>query len=462
MATLRLDQIAEKTGGIILQGSPSLVFSTFNIDSRLTQPEELFFALKAERDGHEFVTHAFSKGARGAVISSPITAPWSKFALVKVEDTLLALQELARQVLLDFSLPVVAITGSNGKTTTKEFTSALLGRKYRVLKSEANFNNLLGLPLTLLKLTAEDEIAVLEMGMSTPGEIRRLTEIAPPQIAVITNINPVHLEFFPSLEDIALAKKEILEGTAAEGTAVLNGDDPLVEKISKDWKGRKIFFGLSAGCEVRASRIEQQGKKGMSFDLFFGGEKERVHFPFFYPSFLYNLLAAAGVSYSLGISVEEVGPLVADLKHFPMRGTPISLAEGITLIDDSYNSNPRALEQALEGLARIKAGRKVAVLGDMLELGKKETEYHFQAGKQVATYGWDLLVCVGQRSRHMAEGALASGMRKDQIFTCSDSEEAAEKLTSLVSSKDLILVKGSRGMKMEKVVNHLKEKFKKV
>lgn len=462
MVELRLDQVAEKIKGEILQGSASLVFSKFNIDSRQTEPRELFFAIKAQRNGHDFVPAAFKKGASGAVISEEIPAPSKDLALVKVDDTLNALQELARQVLLDFKVPVIGITGSNGKTTAKEFTSSILGQKYQVLKSEGNYNNSLGLPLTLLKLAGRDKIAVLEMGMSKPGEIRTLTRIAPPDIAVITNINPVHLAFFNSVEEIALAKREILEGTKENGTAVLNGDDPLVKKISRDWKGKRIYFGLSPGCDLRAVNIRKNGFEGMTFDLVHRERREEVRFPFFYESFLYNLLAALGVAFSLSFSLEEIAPQIPKLTHFSMRGKLIRFEKNIKLVDDSYNSNPNALDQALRGLASLPARRKIAVLGDMLELGEKEAEYHFQAGKHAAQYGWDILVSVGPLSPHMVEGALSEGLRREQVFSFPDSEEAADAIPSIIKEGDFILVKGSRGMKMEKIVERLKKTLKRM
>lgn len=462
MAELRLDQIAEKASGKIIQGSPSLTFSKFNIDSRSTSAKELFFAIKAQRNGHDFVCDAFKKGASGAIISQDIPSPSKDFALVKVKDTLRALQELARQVLLEYMVPVIGITGSNGKTTTKEFTSSLLSHSFRVLKSEGNYNNYLGLPLTILKITEHDELAVLEMGMSAPGEIRSLTQIAPPDISVITNINPVHLEFFKNLEDIALAKKEILEGMKEQGTAVLNGDDPLVRKTAQDWKGKKIHFGLSSKCDIKASNIKKNGLKGMTFDLYYGDKKEKAHFPFYYKSYLYNLLAALGVASALSLSLEKIAPQISHLKPFSMRGSLIQFEKDIKLIDDSYNSNPKALEQALEGLASIPARRKLAILGDMLELGEKESEYHFQAGKQAARHGWDILVGVGPLCRYMVKGAHSESLKKEETFSFHDSEEAAEKIYPLLKEGDFILVKGSRAMKMEKVVERLKEKLKRL
>ena len=455
--SLRLNDIAEKIDGTILQGVGSLSFQRFNIDSRLTEPGELFFALSAERNGHDFVPSAVKRGASGAVISKQLTLADKDIALIQVKDTLKALQELARKVLQEFSITVIGITGSIGKTTTKEYTSCLLSQNFKVLKSEGNFNNHLGVPLSLLKLEDDHKVAVLEMAMSSPGEIRNLTRIAPPDISVITNINPVHLQFFKSIDEIALAKKEILDGTKKDGTAVLNGDDALVRKISKDWKGKILLFGLSEGCDVRAHSVQRNGWKGIVFKLVYGKLQDEVCLPFFHESALYNFLASAAVGYALSVPLDSLLTGAKALKPLSMRGVHLRLQKNIHLIDDSYNSNPAALESDLKGLAGLPAKRKIAVLGDMLELGKTEAEFHTEAGKQAAEQGWDILVAVGPLSRHMAEGALSAGMKQDQVFLFKDSETAAGEIWSLVQEGDLVLVKGSRGIRMEKVVEKLKE-----
>ncbi len=457
MVSLRLSDVAKKINGTILQGSESLLFHTFNMDSRLTEPGELFFALTAKRNGHDFVPSAVKRGASGAVISQPTALADKGIALIQVKDTLKALQELARKVLQEYSVKVIGITGSIGKTTTKEFTSCLLSQDFKVLKSEGNLNNHLGVPLSLLKLEDDHDVAVLEMAMSSLGEIRSLTRIAPPDIAVITNINPVHLQFFKNIEEIALAKKEILEGAKKDGTAVLNGDDSLIRKIAKDWRGKTLLFGLSEQCEVRAQNIRKNEWKGMVFELIYGKKREEISLPFYYESILYNFLAAAAVGYSLSVPLDSLLTGVKDLKPLPMRGVHLRVRTNIHLIDDSYNSNPAALESALKGLVELPAKRRMAVLGDMLELGEREAEFHTEAGKQVAQSGWNILVAAGPLSSYMVEGALSAGMKKEQIFHFENSTAAAGKIRSLIQEGDLILVKGSRGMTMEKVIEQLKE-----
>jgi UDP-N-acetylmuramoyl-tripeptide--D-alanyl-D-alanine ligase len=460
MVELRLDEIAARTAGRIMQGNPSSLFQAFNIDSRLSQRGELFFAVVAKRDGHEFIPDAAGKGASGAVISRDIQPVDQGFSLVRVSDTVAALQALARSVLDEFRPRVVGITGSIGKTTTKEFTAGLLSQRFRVLKSEGNFNNRLGLALSLLKFRPGQEMAVLEMGTSGPGEILALTRTAPPDVAVITNINPVHLEFFHTMEAIAQAKKEILDGAKADGTAVLNGDDDLVMEIGRGWKGRQVTFGFSGGCDVQAAAVRKLGAAGMVFKLRLEERTEEVRFPFFYEDFLSNLLAAVGASHALSLPFDDIIEGIPRLSQFPGRGRLISLGHGRRLIDDSYNSSPKALEAALEGLASFPAKRRIAVLGDMLELGPEEISFHRRAGKHVIDHGWDVLIAIGTLARHIAEGALAAGFPEARVHTFATSEEAASRISALVEEGDLILVKGSRGIKTERLVERLEDDFK--
>ncbi len=460
MAEFRLAEIAAATHGRILEGNPSLRFDKFNIDSRTTRPGEMFFAVVARRNGHDYLPDAVRRGARGAVISQDIPCPGGDVALVRVDDTVEALQALARAALAGRPVKVIGITGSIGKTTTKEFTANLLSLRYDVLKSEGNLNNHLGLALSLLKLLPRHQVAVLEMAMNAAGEIRALTRIASPDIALITNINPVHLEFFQSVEDIAKAKKEILEGTKNGGAAVLNGDDALVADIARDWKGRKITFGFSESCDVQASAVKKMGTDGLSFALRLGERREKVFFPFLFEDYIYNLLAAVGVSHLLSVPLDAVITAIPRLEPFDKRGILVLLSRGIRLVDDSYNSNPRALASALRSLAHLSAKRKVAVLGDMLELGEAAPKFHRQAGKMVVDSGWDILVTVGPLARHMAEGARAAGMPEGRIKSFPDTEEAAAALASILADGDLILVKGSRGVRTDRLVEKLKAEFK--
>jgi UDP-N-acetylmuramoyl-tripeptide--D-alanyl-D-alanine ligase len=296
------------------------------------------------------------------------------------------------------------------------------------------------------------------MGMSHAGEISVLTQIAPPDIAVITNIHPVHLEFFEDIEGIAQAKKEILDGMKTGGTAVLNGDDPFIEKISKNFEQTKVFFGFSVKNDIRALNIQRKGTSGISFDLQYGEKKGGIFIPFLYKSFLSDFLAASAVAYILSVPLEHLRVQANTLKSFPMRGEVLRLRNSIILVDDSYNSNPAALESALRDLKELTAKRKVAILGDMLELGKRETDYHQQAGKQVKEHNWDILITVGPLSQHMGEAARQAGMQREQVISYEDADEAATHVESFLHAGDLVLVKGSRGMRTEKIVERLKER----
>ncbi|MDH4196514.1 MAG: UDP-N-acetylmuramoyl-tripeptide--D-alanyl-D-alanine ligase [Candidatus Aminicenantes bacterium] len=456
MAELHLKDIAAATAGTILAGDPGLPFRAYGIDSREVAAGALFFALRGARDGHDFVPDAAARGAAGAVVSREVASPRPGFALVRVVDTVKALQDLARSVLAGRRVTVVGITGSTGKTTSKEFAAALLGARFRVLKSEGNLNNHLGLPLSLLRLEPQDEVAVLEMGMSAAGEIRVLTAIAPPDVAVITNIHPVHLEFFAGLEAIALAKKEILDGARPDGVAVLNADDPWVEKIAEDWRGRRMTFGLGARGDVRAAGVRAKGYEGLSFELLYGRKKAVLELPFLAESFLQDFLAAAAVAKAMGLGLAEVRTRAAGLAPLAMRGVLVRLAGDVRLLDDSYNSNPKALEDALRYLVRLPAKRKVAILADMLELGPESAAFHRQAGRLARQVGWDVLVAVGPLAREMAEAAHAEGMPAAAVLTYPDADAAAAASLDLVLDGDLVLVKGSRGMKTEKVVARLK------
>jgi UDP-N-acetylmuramoyl-tripeptide--D-alanyl-D-alanine ligase len=459
MVELRTDEIAEKDRGAIVQGPPSLTFREFNIDSRLTRPGELFFAIVARRNGHDYVSAAAERGAKGAVISQAVHVADDRFALIRVGDTLEALQTLAGRVLAEHPLKVVGITGSVGKTTTKEFTAALLAPHFAVLKSEGNFNNQIGLALTLLRLEKRHQAAVLEMGMSAPGEIKALTGIAPPDVAVITNINPVHLEFLKTMENIASAKKEILDGMKNGGTAVLNGDDLSVRKIAESSKGKIITFGFSEGCDIQARNLKSLGYDGIDFDLKYGREERAIRFPFLTESSVSNLLAALGVAFAFSLPLAKVEKSIRELRPFSNRGILLRLGHRIMMIDDSYNSNPNALATALRNFSRLPAKRKVAVLGDMLELGEATASFHEDAGRQVVLSGWDLLVTVGPLSLHIADGAISSGMQPERIISFRDSAEAAEHITGLLQDGDLVLVKGSRGIRTEKIVEKIKTAF---
>ncbi len=446
--------------GKILQGDPSSKFNHYSIDSRQTEKGSLFFALKDKRDGHEFILDAVEKGAGGAVVSKQVSFVNKKTAYIKVSHTLKALQKLAHQVFLEHHVKVIGITGSTGKTTTKDFTAALLKKKYHPLKSRGNFNNHIGLPLSLLGLHENHDVAVLEYGMSSPGEISDLTCIAPPDIAVICNVYPVHMEFFKSIHHIADAKKEILDGMKKNGTAVLNGDQPIVLDMVKSLGKKPVLFGLKDHCDVRAQDIRIHSLQKMSFNFFYKGFHSRTTIPFSNKGYLYNFLAAAGIASIMSVPFKDILKTGKKLNPSNNRGEILYLADNIKVIDDSYNSNPAALDHALESLSVPTQGRRIAVLGDMLELGEKEINYHRKAGDSVTKNNIDILITIGPLAKYIAESALNSGMSSHKIMSFYESEEAAKEIPSLLKENDLVLVKGSRGMKTEKIIKALKRKGK--
>lgn len=452
MAEMTLELIAAGMRGRILRGSPDLKFSDFGIDSRLMARGGLFFAVKGERDGHDFVADAAARGASGAVVSRPVEGLPPGFALVLVDDPGRALETLAATVLAvrRAGVRVIGITGSVGKTTTKDFTAAFIETRFRTLKSAGNFNNNLGLSLSLLRLEPDQQAVVLEMGMSAPGEILGLTRIAAPDVAVITNVNAVHLGSFDGLDGIALAKREILDGAAKDAVAVLNGEDPLVMMTTSGYMGRKILFGRGPDFEVRAEAIRRLADGTLEFVLGMGRDSARVHLEFLNETAIENVLAAAGAAMAMGIRLDKLVPVITGLRPSSRRGEVRRLAGGTVLYDDSYNSNPRALEAALASLAGVQTGRRrVAVLGDMLELGEKEGEFHRQAGRVLARSGWDVLVAVGPLASLIAEGAIENGLDRGSVHLFPDSVRAAERINKFIRPGDLVLVKGSHGMRTD-------------
>ena len=460
MADLSLDRIAALAGGIILAGDPASKFGSFAIDSREVRPGDLFFAIVAGRDGHDFVADAAARGARGAVVSRTVAALPPGFALVRADDTVRALQALARGVLEARAVKVVGVTGSVGKTTTKEFAAAFLASRFEVLKSEGNYNNHLGLALSLLRLEDRHNAVVLEMAMRAAGEIRTLAAVAPPDVAVITNVQPVHLEFLGNLDAVAAAKWEIVEGLKPGGTAVINGDDARLEARAAGWPGRVVRFGFGRNAGVTACRVRRLGLEGIAFDLSAEGLTEPCQLSFLTDGFLADVLAAAAAALALGVPLGMIAAEAGRLRPAAHRGPWRKLRDDIILIDDSYNSSPAALETALRDLAALPARRRVAVLGDMLELGPEEVHFHEEAGRRVAETGWDLLISIGPRALRLAEGARAAGMAARAVLSFASSAEAAEALPPLLRAGDLVLVKGSRGVRAEIVVERLVDEFK--
>jgi UDP-N-acetylmuramoyl-tripeptide--D-alanyl-D-alanine ligase len=427
----------------------------YSIDSRTIQCGELFFAVKGERmDGHDFVEQALEKGAAAAAVRKDQLGRYpDKQNIFAVDDTLAALQMLAGAVRRLWGKPLIGVTGSAGKTTTKEAIAHVLSTKFRVLKSEGNLNNHFGLPLMLLKLEPEHDVAVIEMGMSHAGDIAALAKIAQPEIGVVTNVAPVHLEFFDSIAGIARAKYELIQCLPAIGTAVLNADDEHVSKFI--FKGKKIMYGLRSSADVRAENIQSRGIAGSAFDLVIGGHRELAVLPLVGVHNISNALAAVTVGVDRGLTLAETVAALDTLAPTDKRGQVVQVGN-ITVINDCYNSNPRALEAMVDSIANAPAKRRIVVAGEMLELGPAGEEMHRRSGQHMAEKKIDFLVGVRGLARPMVEAAQQSGMRAVFLST---SEEAGEWLAKETCDGDVVLLKASRGVKLERALEIWKGKL---
>jgi len=452
---LSLSRIAEFTAANG-EYDPRALAQGYSIDSRTVQSGNLFFAVKGERlDGHDFVEEAFGKGAIAAVVRKDQLARYpGKTSLLAVDDTLVALQTLATAVRKLWGKTAIGITGSMGKTTTKDAMAHLLSVRHRVHSSKGNFNNHFGLPLGLLTLEPEYDLAVIEMGMSHAGEIAALARIAQPNEGVVTSVGPVHLEFFDSVAGIARAKYELIEALPHGGTAVLNGDDPYVCQFGRDFKGRVILFGLKPTADVRAENIEILGPTGTRFDLITNELRQPVHSPLLGTHNVYNVLAAAAVAIAHGIMPSDIASSLPSLVPPDKRGQVVQLGN-ITVLNDCYNSSPKALMAAVDTLAAIPAQRRIVVAGEMLELGATSEQLHRECGRYIASKKLDFLLGVRGLAKPMVEAALEAGMKAEFVAT---PEEAGDWLARTTREGDVVLLKASRGVKLEKALEIWQQK----
>jgi len=458
-----VQEILGATGGELRAGNRWLTVEGVAIDSRDVKKGDLFVAIPGSRvDGHDFVSEAFGRGARAALVSRwPVgTVGEGEEAVIQVENTVSALGDLARVQRDRYDIHVVGVTGSVGKTTTKEMVAGVLARRYRTLKTEGNYNTEIGLPLTLFRLKPEHEAAVLEMAMRGKGQIRVLCGIARPTLGVITRIGETHLELLKTRDNIAAAKAELLESLPVHGVAVLNGDDPMVRKVAGRAPGRVIFYGTDLRAEVRAKEIQVREDGSSTFTLITPGGDARVVLPVPGHHNVLNALAAAGVGIALGIPVQDIVEGLAGFASAGMR-TEIVRQDGLVIINDTYNASPTSTRAALHTLSLMgRTRRKVAVLGDMLELGSYTEEGHRLVGETVVRSGVDLLVVVGELGAIIGERARAVGLPDDKVVFCAHTEEAVRVVPVLVKDRDVVLVKGSRGMRMERVVQALRGRQK--
>jgi UDP-N-acetylmuramoyl-tripeptide--D-alanyl-D-alanine ligase len=453
--TLTVGDVVAGTTGRAAGGDTGKAIAGVSIDTRTIKPGQMFVAVKGPNfDGHEFVAQAVEKGASAVMVHRDVPAP-PGVPVIRVADTTQALKDLGRHVRLQAAIPVAAVTGSAGKTTTKEMLAALLSTKGEVLKTEGNLNNQYGLPLTLLRLTPAHKYAVLELGMSAAGELRELSAIARPDVAIITMVAPVHLEFFKSVDGIADAKWEITEGLGPDGAAVLNWEDPRLRARGEKREGKVIWFGRDRACDVSAENWRGT-VHGMRFDMVMDGRTFDVALPLPGPHFLMNFLAAAAAAQRLGIAPEAIAEAATHIKAAKSRGEVTRLARGVTLLDDSYNSNPFAVDAAVVALGMAARGRRVVFLGDMLELGPSGPDLHRETGGKLKDKA-DVAVGVGPLGRLIAEGARAAGVAEVHEFP--DSTAAGAAAAGIVKEGDAVLVKGSRGAKMERVVEALRAGF---
>ncbi|HIJ79352.1 MAG: UDP-N-acetylmuramoyl-tripeptide--D-alanyl-D-alanine ligase [Desulfobulbaceae bacterium] len=453
-----LSQVLMATGGRFVCGRTEAGFRRVCTDTRNLEPGDLFLALTGDKfNGHDFVAEAMRKGAAGLVVSQKPEKEMS-VPVILVDDTLTALGDLAayrRSVMSD--LQVLAITGSSGKTTVKEMTAFLLAKEYNVLKTEGNFNNLIGMPLSLLPVGYHHDFAVMEMGMNRPGEIARLTEIAAPDIACITNVQDAHLAGLQDVNGVARAKGELFAGIKAWGTLVVNIDDSRVRALAKRCRQKKITFGKSPKAEVRATRVVSLGERGMSFTLQIGQKSSRVRIKSLGAHNVINSLAAAAMGHAAGLKFTDIVKGLEGFAPFEKRMQVEKLVGGIKLVNDCYNANPSSMLAALETMQHMDhKHKKIVILGDMLELGQHSDAAHGYIGATVGKLKFDYLLTVGAYAEQVVAGALKMGMSPKKAMVFADKKEITAWLTKMIekdelSEGDWVLVKGSRGMKMETI-----------
>ncbi|HHV61821.1 MAG TPA: UDP-N-acetylmuramoyl-tripeptide--D-alanyl-D-alanine ligase [Firmicutes bacterium] len=464
MPVLSAREVIEATGGTLVAGEAAAVFSGISTDSRGEVAGRLFIALQGPRfDGHDFVGAAFAGGAAGAVVSKnvdagDVSAAGEARVIIKVRDTLQALWDIARHIRSRFDIPIIAVTGSTGKTTTKDMIYYVLARRFRTLRTEANYNNEIGLPLTLARIDETFEAGVVELGMRALGEIKSLAAIARPDIGVVTNVGVAHMELLGSRENIARAKAELVEALPRHGVAVLNADDPLVISMQGRTMARVVTYGIKSNADIQASDIRGLGIDGTSARFHYGGRCQEVVIPIPGRHNVYNALAAAGAAIALDFDLPTIADGLRDFVPAPMRMQVSRTGRDVLVINDAYNANPVSVKSALETLRELGSGRrKIAVLGNMLELGELRDEAHREVGRCVVGFDVDVLMTVGDSARLIGVEAERVGMQASRIRHFSETLEALPTLVAEVRPGDAVLIKGSRAMGMERLAEALLE-----
>ena len=453
--------IAAAMHGRLVSGDDDRYVTGFSIDSRTLASGDLFFAIVAKRDGHDFAMAASKRRAAGIVVSRPVDlGADNESFVIEVADTTQALQDLARFVRRESKAKVVAITGSAGKTTTKDTIAALIGSRYRVVKNAGNLNNHLGLPLSLLELRHGADVAVMELGMNHAGEIRTLVGVATPEVRVWTNVGEAHIGYFGSADAIADAKAEIMEGATADTLLIANADDPRVMARVPGFAGRTVTFGSAEDATVRIADIEDLGLDGTRAKLITAAGTRDLKVPLLGRGHLMNVACGAALALELGIELDEIVAKAAQLTPSSRRGAVLRLPKGVTVIDDSYNSSPSALQRSLEVIARSWGARRIAVLGEMLELGDLTDALHRECGRAAAGSRLAKLFTIGgDPARALGEAAIEAGMPRAAVTHFDNSTDAAPAIASQVTSGDVVLVKGSRGTRTDLVVERLTAVF---
>jgi UDP-N-acetylmuramoyl-tripeptide--D-alanyl-D-alanine ligase len=459
VALFTLEEIASITKGHVTARRPEdLQKAVYRVwtDSRTCRSGDLFVALAGDRfDGHQFVTHAFKKGAVAALVQEKYST-FDNVPVVQVSDTLRAFQQLATVHRERFAIPVVAVSGSNGKTTTKEMIGRVLSQRFRTLVTAGNYNNHIGVPLTLFRLRRRHEAAVIEMGISGLGEMSRLCEIAAPTHGVLTNIGPTHLATLGTMETVARAKGELLKSLAPGGTAILNADDPFFRRLSSWATCPVLSFGFCRGAAVRALRIKSHGPSSSTASVQLAGRQHpfSIHLNVAGRHNVANALAAVAVGTVLGVGVKKIQAGLEQYRPASMR-SEVRHRRGVIILNDCYNANPASVRAALDWLAELKgSGRSFAVLGEMRELGQREIEIHREMGRVVASRA-DYLFTTGTLGAQLAAGALEEGMSPDHIVVAKMHTELAVRLRAVLQKGDVVLLKGSRAAKMEQVLKKL-------
>lgn len=464
MEALKLSEVVSAVNGNLIKNTKineenEKIIRGISTDSRKISLGDLFIPLSGENyDGHSFISQAFEKGAQVCVSEkTDIVIPEGKYLII-VNNSKQALMDLATYYRSLFAIPVIAITGSVGKTSTKDMISSVLSQHYNVLKTQENFNNEIGVPLTIFQLNKEHEVAVIEMGMNHFGEIHNLSNITKPNIAIITNIGVSHIENLGSQEGILRAKSEIFDFLQKDGKVILNGDDNLLKTLDSKIPFEITYYGLNSHNHIYAENIETKGINRIEASIVFQGQEISIQIPSLGKHMVYNALGAAAVGFKLNLTVEEIQKGILAYQASKMRMNIIKTKKDIFLINDTYNASPHSMKAAIDVLSELTQGeRKIAVLGDMLEMGFFSEKAHVEVGEYIAHKNIDYLFCIGTEARYIAQGAITAGMDKNKVNTFSDKNALWDSLKNFIASHDIILVKASRGMYLEKTVEKIEE-----